>query len=434
MTFRAGKLIDEWGKPNKRVEAHLKRRKWIIISVVCVIFLLLVYVILNNLGLVFRPVTNLNSVPRSSSDWAMFGRDPLHSAGINTAGILPEGIVTPLLRTGAAINSSPVIAGSMLYIGSRDSNVYALDVASGSVLWKFPTGSWVESSVAVVDNVVYVGSNDGRLYALTADSGKMIWEHSSKFVIRSSPAVANGLVYFGSNDYCIHALKTESGKQAWKVNANADIQSSPVVYEGILYVGTGSEYFFAVDALHGKVRNEFNAFKSVSSSPVVKDGVVYFCNSEGTLYAVEGKARNWFMENRIRPMWAALYIYGGAPRPPPASGYLWSLKLGEFSSSSPAIEGNNLYIGVENKMVSVDLENYGKRWETEVGGTISTMPVAAGGLVYATGENGHLYVFESATGELLKDIAVGGRITTSPAVYGSTVYVSSQDGTLYAVE
>jgi eukaryotic-like serine/threonine-protein kinase len=434
MTFHAGKLIDEWGKPNKKVEAHLKRRKWIIVSILCVIFLLLVYFVLNNvMGMVFRPVTSLNSAPQAS-DWAMFGRNPLHSAGASAAGVLPRGTVKPVLTTGSPINSSPVIVGSTLYIGSRDGNLYAMDIPSGSVLWKFKTGSWVESSAAVVNNVVYVGSNDGKMYALAADSGRKIWEYSSKFVIRSSPAVAGGLLYFGSNDFCIHALKTDSGKQAWQVNANADVQSSPVVSEGILYVGTGSEYFYAIDALHGSVRNQFNSFKPVMSSPVVKDGVVYFCSSDGYLYAMDGQSKNWFMENRIRPMWSALYIYGGAPRPPPTSGFLWSLPLGDSSISSPSIEGNNLYVGAGRKLVSVDLQNYGIRWEAETGGEVTTTPLVAGSMVYVTSENGHLYVFDSTTGEQLKDIEVGGIITTSPAIYGSTIYVSSQDGTLYAVE
>jgi eukaryotic-like serine/threonine-protein kinase len=429
----AGKLISEWGKTDKRVEAHYKRRKWIIIGVACLVFLLLVYWILNNmLGLVFRPVTSLNSVPQAQ-DWAMFGRNPLHSGGLNPVSALPDGSIKKVISTGATINSSPVVADGTVYIGSRDHYLYAIDTASGLVRWKFATGSWVESSPAVVNNVVYSGSNDGNLYALAADNGKMIWEYSSKFVIRSSPAVADGIVYFGSNDYAIHAVNTENGKEIWKVNAGSDVQSSPVIADGILYVGTGGEYFFAVDARHGSIRNQFNAYKPVVSSPVVKDGVVYFCNSDGYLYAMDGQSRNWLFENKIRPMWAVLYVYGGAPKPPVASGYLWSLPLGEPSTSSPVIAGTNLFIGAGRKVVSVDLQSHEKRWEAVIGGTVSSTPLVVGNLVYVTNENGHLYVIDSNTGEKLKDIAVGGSITTSPAISGSTVYISSSDGNLYAV-
>jgi eukaryotic-like serine/threonine-protein kinase len=435
MTSNAGKLIKEWGKQDKRVETHLKRRKWIIFGIIGAIVLLIVYLVLNNLlGMVFRPITTLNSVPPTDTDWAMFGRNPLHSGGLAAASILPQGEVNSLLTAGAELDASPVVAGGTVYIGSRDHNLYAIDIASGAVRWKFEAGSWIESSPAVVNNVVYVGSNDGKLYALNAVSGKKLWDYSSRFVIRSSPAVADGIVYFSSNDYCIHALDAATGKMLWNVNTGTDVQSSPVVDAGILYTGTGGAYFFAVDARHGTVRNEFNAFRPVISSPIVKDGVVYFCNSEGWLYAMEGKSRNWLFENKIRPMWAVLYLYGGAPKPPPQSGFLWSLQLGMSSTSSPTIAGNNLYIGVDNKVVCVDLTNQSKRWEATMGGYISGTPLVAGNLVYATNENGHLYIFDSSSGEQIKDVAIGGTISSSPAISGSTVFVSSSDGHLYAVK
>jgi outer membrane protein assembly factor BamB len=436
MTSDAGKLIKEWGKPDKRVQAHLKRRKWIIIGIICAVFLLLVYLVLNNvLGLIFRPVTSLNSIPQGQ-DWAMFGRNPLHSASLTAASTLPQGTVKTLLSTGAGINSSPVVANGTVYIGSRDHKLYAVDTASGTLRWQFEAGSWIESSPAVVDNVVYVGSNDGKFYALDAASGKKKWEYSTRYVIRSSPAVADGMIYFGCNDYAIHALDVDNGKQIWQVNTGWDIQSSPVVANGILYIGTGGSYFYAVDAQHGKVRNQFNAYKPVVSSPAVKDGVVYFCNADGYFYAINGKSCNWILENKIRPMWAVLYVYGGAPKPPDSSGFIWSQQIGTFgsnSASSPTIDGNNLFIGTGQKVVSLDLQSHSKRWEVTTGGIISTTPLVAGNLVYVTCENGHLYILDSATGEQYKDINIGGSLTTSPAIAGSTIYISSSDGNLYAV-
>jgi outer membrane protein assembly factor BamB len=50
--------------------------------------------------------------------------------------------------------------------GSVDDYLYALDVATGTVRWKFVTGDFVESSPAVSGGLVYVGSDDGYLYAL----------------------------------------------------------------------------------------------------------------------------------------------------------------------------------------------------------------------------------------------------------------------------
>ena len=44
--------------------------------------------------------------------------------------------------------------------------MYALDATTGAKAWSFPTGGRVFSSPAVADGVVYVGSEDFNVYAL----------------------------------------------------------------------------------------------------------------------------------------------------------------------------------------------------------------------------------------------------------------------------
>jgi hypothetical protein len=66
----------------------------------------------------------------------------------------------------------------------------------------------VESSPAVADGVVYVGSDDNNVYALNASTGITIWTYGTTGLVDSSPAVANGVVYVGSNDYSVYAFGT----------------------------------------------------------------------------------------------------------------------------------------------------------------------------------------------------------------------------------
>lgn len=53
----------------------------------------------------------------------------------------------------------------MVYVGSENGDVYALNAASGANLWSFHTGNQVFASPVVVNGVVYVGSGDGKMYA-----------------------------------------------------------------------------------------------------------------------------------------------------------------------------------------------------------------------------------------------------------------------------
>jgi hypothetical protein len=59
----------------------------------------------------------------------------------------------------------------VLYAGSSDGHVYALDASNGTELWRFVTGDSVTSSPAVADGVVYIGSADDRLYAFDLAGG-----------------------------------------------------------------------------------------------------------------------------------------------------------------------------------------------------------------------------------------------------------------------
>src|SRR3990172_7326231 len=110
--------------------------------------------------------------------------------------------------------SSPAVVEGVVYVGSYEGYLYALDAESGEMLWRFKAGDRVYSSPAVVEGVVYTGSGDGYLYALDADSGKMLWRDpwgygypvGGEFRTEvSSTAVADGVVYVGSGGW-LYAL------------------------------------------------------------------------------------------------------------------------------------------------------------------------------------------------------------------------------------
>ena len=73
--------------------------------------------------------------------------------------------------------------------------------------WKFETESWVDSSPAVADGVVYFGSSDRHLYAVNINTGQEKWKFKTEGEVFSSPAVADGVVYFGSYDGYLYALE-----------------------------------------------------------------------------------------------------------------------------------------------------------------------------------------------------------------------------------
>jgi outer membrane protein assembly factor BamB len=140
------------------------------------------------------------------TNWAQFNFAVSHS-GLNPyENILSASTAIDLgLRwsysTGTFGTSSPVVANGVVYVGSWDNNVYALNASTGANLWKFPTGAQVVSSPTVANGVVYAGSADFNVYALSAGTGAKLGQFATGGAVYSPPAVAGGVVYVGSNDF-----------------------------------------------------------------------------------------------------------------------------------------------------------------------------------------------------------------------------------------
>lgn len=90
----------------------------------------------------------------------------------------------------------------MVYVGARDSQVYAIDAATGRKKWEYGTeGAWVSSSPSVRDGKVYVGTGDsGLLLVLNAATGKLVAIQPMGWMIFGSPALAGNILYVGSMD------------------------------------------------------------------------------------------------------------------------------------------------------------------------------------------------------------------------------------------
>ena len=165
--------------------------------------------------------------------------------------------------------SSPVVANGMVYIGSLDHKLYALDAKSGAFRWAYTTAGPIRSSPAVNDGMVYVGSLDHNLYALDALSGAKKWSYSTGAGIYSSPVVANGILYFGSDDGNLYALDARSGAKKWLYSTTAQIVSTPAVANGTVYFGSADYNLYAIDAKTGNELGSYATGGSILSSPLV---------------------------------------------------------------------------------------------------------------------------------------------------------------------
>src|SRR5512146_1658457 len=91
----------------------------------------------------------LCSLSSMAQDAPMFRGNLQHSGVYNAPGIAKLTGVKWKFHTSGRVISSPAVVNGVVYVGSTDCNLYAIDLASGTQKWKFETKGWVVSSAAV---------------------------------------------------------------------------------------------------------------------------------------------------------------------------------------------------------------------------------------------------------------------------------------------
>ena len=191
----------------------------------------------------------------------------------------------------APIESSPLLKGRRLFVGSWDHGVYALNAKTGKRIWRFQADNEVNTSAAYWKGRIYIGSDGGTLYSLSAKTGKLLWsaQSQSKFGSRefwyATPTVAYGRVYIGNTDGTMYVYGAKSGRLLWARPLGSYIYGAAAVWRRKVFVGTYDGKFYALDAATGDVRWQVDAGGTVHAAPTVMDGLVYYaicstCGSE----------------------------------------------------------------------------------------------------------------------------------------------------------
>ncbi len=216
--------------------------------------------------------------------------------------------------------SQPAFAGGLLFVGSHNGRVYALDADSGCQVWSFQASGEVRTGITVSPwgqddpaSQLFFGDILGNVYALDAASGEQLWrmraDDHPNATITGTPSLAGDTLYVPVSSLevslaidpqyacctfrgSVLALDTATGEQQWKTYT---IEETPSVFKQTsvgtdvigpsgatvwnspsidrkrrqLYIGTGenmsspatstSDALFAIDLDTGKVNWVFQA-------------------------------------------------------------------------------------------------------------------------------------------------------------------------------
>jgi serine/threonine protein kinase len=303
------------------------------------------------------------------------------------------------------VRGTPAISQGVLYVGSYDNNLYALNAADGNFQWKYPTEGGVVSRPLVADGNVYFGSEDKRLHVVGVRSGKVVWTYYTNGPVRSSPQIAEGHVFIGSDDMDLHAVNINSGRMAWRFESPAAIRATPFILNELIYFGCESGDLYAVD-YRGELRWRFHAKRAITASAAGTDQALFVTSVDSTLYALD-----------------------------PRNGWvLWRFRLGKASISSPCMAEDLVFAGASDGFIyAVEARTSKEAWRFRTEHQVNGSPVVYKDSLYCGSVDGTLYCLEYRTGRLRWKFGSEGAITGTPLVYDDIVYVGSTDHHVYAL-
>ena len=134
-----------------------------------------------------------------------------------------------------SMETTPIIVNDVMYVTTSFNHVYALNAGTGKEIWHYkhkmgPITTYCcgpnNRGVAVYDNMVYMGTLDAQLVALDARDGSLVWksqiaEPELGYSETMAPTAVNGKILIGTNggEYGIRgfvkAYDAKSGKLLW---------------------------------------------------------------------------------------------------------------------------------------------------------------------------------------------------------------------------
>jgi outer membrane protein assembly factor BamB len=423
-----------------------------------------------------------SQTPWSLQNGDLFNTRRTRDSSITAANVSKLGVAWTMPLTASSIYgtfaANPVGDGNgVVYLQDLDSNVFAVDLATGRVLWRrsYNSQDIGPNGVSVANGTVY-GATAKFAFALDAKTGKELWrntklvpkllqkgggELASGFGIDIQPQVANGKVYLSSaallGGGVVYALDAKTGRTLWSFDSVIDPVGKKIIGggawnapaigpDGTVYFGFGNMYQPAAVAISRPGRRLY------TDSTVALDGATG--NLKWYFQAVPDDFHDWDLQ--LSPVYAkargrALIVDAGKMgyvyAMDAATGKLvWKTKVGVHNGHDadgtlalrhrlpkltypltvePGIVGGvETNLAVADGVVYVPVANLASVWKT------STTGLGSASFGNGTGE---MLALDLATGRVLWDMKLPQMADGDATVVNDLVFTTTFDGHLIAL-
>ena len=331
------------------------------------------------------------------------------------------------------ILSSPVVYNGVVYYGSCDTHLHALNQYNGEIIWKKPTNGNILSTPAIMNGVIYVASCDGKIYAHEAMNGKPVWvypsgrEKSLGDITAPLLACPAGVVAVCDSGLVL-CLDHATGILKWKVMLqDQDTEEIRLETTGLapgaafddwkIFIPGKNGKVYCHDANDGSLVWSFPAEGPVESSfvstPSVAAGHCYVPDRSGKFYSID-------QEKGI-------------------DSWQFTVDLDGVVEGSPSVGFGSVVVGTGTQyLVALNMHAGGEVWRRKnerirlVDSIFSTPVITLNKLIFVGSNSGYVYCRDLESGEEIWKYRLESPIRSSPVISDGFLYVTTAGGILYA--
>lgn len=166
--------------------------------------------------------------------------------------------------------TKPILQDGRIYLGTygtslgkgRTGSLYALEAATGRVLWSLETEDGIENDLILKDGKIYAGGV-AAFYAVDAATGKVVWTAPLRSDNQWSSQLMDGKLYVSSGRYgskgswfsgTVYCLDPGTGKQVWTydIGGPSPMRGAEGVLVGVKWGTFGGSKLVGLGAVDGK--------------------------------------------------------------------------------------------------------------------------------------------------------------------------------------
>ncbi len=186
--------------------------------------------------------------------------------------------------------AAPLITEGMAYIPCRNPELLAVEL-SGNPCWRFKYKSnardWLDTTPAATADRLFAVSSAGSVFALDRASGELVWQISPGDKWGLSPPLVDGERLYVGFKRGLLALDANNGRTLWTHDTDRPITGAPLLLRDTLYVTGHDHRLYALDKVSGEPRWSYAMARRIEMPPTLAPSALVVVDRGGNIVAFD---------------------------------------------------------------------------------------------------------------------------------------------------